>query len=156
MRMSRRRTLSRKRIKITTPGPGAGEKLSALRRYIERSITHAVMWPLAAVIICLIFRAPLSEAIREVSHGELSFNKNGEMRVELQKLATTTSQAAQEMPTSPPELDKTRTISEVQNTIAKILDEASKSPKVALMKVSFALEKKAQIILAQTNWAGGR
>jgi hypothetical protein len=125
---------------------------SDVKEYIK-----VLRWPLVVVIALLIFRNPLEAAITAVSEGEVSWDRRGEIHFQIQKLATSTSNAAQRLPGSPgPDQKASQITTELEVVINQVIDEASISPKVALMKVSFALEKKAQSILAAANWAQGR
>jgi hypothetical protein len=45
---------------------------------------------------------------------------------------------------------------ELEQTIKEIHDEALSSPKVALLRLSIAMENKSRDILAQTNWGQGK
>jgi hypothetical protein len=83
---------------MTVPTKERAQRRSVPNSNMAGSIIQAVAWPLAVIIICLIFRHPLTKAIEEVSRGELYLNRSGGIRVELEKLATTTSEATQKVP----------------------------------------------------------
>jgi hypothetical protein len=128
--------------------PGAPD----VKEYIK-----VLRWPSVVVIALIMFHSSLEAAITAVSEGEITWDRRGGIHSQIQKLATSASDAAQRIPSGSATDQKPAQITtELAGVINQVIDEASISPKVALMKVPFALEKKAQAILAAANWAQGR
>ena len=127
-------------------------------KLVEFLIT--LRWPVVIVVALCLFRSPIADAITQVTKGEFFWGKGGEVRVQIEKLATSTSELARTAPPSIPaqfeQQGPAPQTDQLEATVKSILDEASKSPKLALIELSFELEAKAQKILAASGWGRGR
>ncbi|NWD81896.1 hypothetical protein HX891_16050 [Pseudomonas reactans] len=112
-----------------------------------------ILWPILGFTILLTFRKELAEILRRIKKGKVlgqEIELSGSLE-ELRLSAETTKVVAESLPTSDPEpttaiMEKTE-----QDEIKHILDEATKSPRVALITLSGYIDIAARRALASTG-----
>ena len=117
----------------------------------------AVLWPLAALIVVLTFRAEISDLLRRLRRGKLLGQE-----IELDKSLDVLERGAEELASKPlPPLESVSPTEAagrdpesryaIEGEVANVLELAAQSPKSALMLLSANIEREARRLLAATG-----
>ena len=110
-----------------------------------------LLWPILVFVALWVFREPLAQALSRLKKGKI-LGQEFELERDLQKLEETTAAARQETSLVPRLELKEDALQddnqEPDTEIRSILEQAARSPKVALMFLSAELEKQGRLALA--------
>lgn len=112
-----------------------------------------ILWPILGFTILLTFRKELSEILRRIKKGKVlgqEIELSGSLE-ELRLSAETTKVVAESIPSLDPEPTTAILEQTEQDEIKHILDEATKSPRVALITLSGYIDIAARRALASTG-----
>ena len=123
----------------------------------------SLLWPILVTTFMLLFRKQIGDAIGRIKKGKL-LGQEIELSESLKTLQESASQASEEVALLPkqreskPEDDDESQDSETNNdtTIRSIIQEATRSPKAALMVLTAEIEKEARQTLASIGKLKGR
>jgi len=118
----------------------------------------ALLWPLFAFTALFVFRAQIADLARRLKKGKI-FGQEIELEETLDKLNRSAVSAQSEVAALPAPIINDRTTEESaseQDVIRRILNEASRSPKAALISLASELESLAREVLASTGHLNGR
>jgi hypothetical protein len=110
----------------------------------------SLMWPLVAVVFILVFRTQITGLLQRVTKAKI-LGQEAEFSHDLDRLEQRAAEAEETTP-FPPETDSEQRAS-FDDEVGKILGEATTSPKLALMGLSAALERRVRQLSAATGWA---
>src|SRR6185437_6567135 len=127
----------------------------------------SLLWPIGIFVTIFIFRKPLKEAIARISKLQ-AFGHTVELNRELDRLSdeaqaievntVKSANSTLKIIGHPPQLliEQSNRRKELDSTVRRILDEASRSPTSALINLSAELDSKARQVLAASGWGRGR
>jgi hypothetical protein len=120
----------------------------------------ALLWPIIALIVLWSMSEPLKNLLPRVQRWE-GFGQKVELTTRLDELQVSTTAVSNNLVTiqedDPKRIGKqSDELDEFDETARAVLEQASRSPKVALMELSFALEKRARHLLFSTGWHQGQ
>lgn len=118
----------------------------------------ALLWPLFAFTALFVFRAQIADLAKRLKKGKLS-GQEIELEESLNKLTRSAESAQSEVAAIPAPPESVRSSEEnaaEQDVVRRILSEAARSPKAALICLASELETLAREVLAATGHLNGR
>ncbi|MEF9481091.1 hypothetical protein OWR21_02415 [Ralstonia sp. 1B3] len=118
----------------------------------------AILWPVFAFTALFVFRAQIADLAKRLKKGKL-LGQEIELSDSLDKLTLAVESAQSEVASLPNAVIPEKTLGEQavqQDIVRRIIDEAGRSPKAALIMLASELEKVARQTLAITGHLNGR
>jgi hypothetical protein len=118
----------------------------------------ALLWPLFAFTALFVFRSQIADIARRLKKGKL-FGQEVELEESLDRLTRSAESATSEVAALLPAPATERSTEQVEGeevVVRRILSEAARSPKAALISLSSELERLAREVLATTGHLNGR
>lgn len=112
-----------------------------------------ILWPILGFTILIVFRKEISEVFRRIKKGKV-LGQEIELSDSLEELrlsAKITKEVAESLPTPDPAPAIARLEKTEKDEISQILDEATRSPRIALITLSGYIEIAAKRALASTG-----
>jgi hypothetical protein len=116
-----------------------------------------ILWPILGFTILFLFKKELSEALRRLKKGKM-FGQELELSDSLAELRAS-AEAAKDVISALPVIEDAADsdrVPDIDNEVAQILDEASRSPRTALITLASHIERAARRALASVGLLQGR
>src|SRR5574341_2115918 len=120
----------------------------------------ALAWPIVVFVVAFLYRSEVRQLVGRLKRGRI-LGQEIELETSLKQLEQTAAVAASEVPALPPsavQLDPTQdasnttspggTVQEILDAETRILSEASRSPKLALISLASQLEREVHHLMA--------
>lgn len=117
------------------------------------ALIGALFWPAVALAAILLFRGEISELLGRIRRGVI-MGQEIELD-ELDRSATAAESEAAALPRSFADVRQSQ-VAEQEQVVRRILDEAAKSPRAALLVLTSEMEREVNELLASSGWLDGK